>query len=51
MLSKSVWGDDVLALNGVDWKPYVQRIEQNPHAQRVLADRKAAALAAKAPRT
>ena len=48
MLSKSVWGDDILVTHGIDWRPYLQMLEQNPHAQRVLADRKAETQAAKA---
>jgi glutathione S-transferase len=41
MATKAVYGEDLLAAGGVDWKPYVQRIGQRPSAQRVTADRKA----------
>jgi glutathione S-transferase len=48
MLSKVVWGDDILAAHGFDWKPYAKLIETLPQAQRVTADRKAESAAAKA---
>jgi glutathione S-transferase len=41
MATKAVYGEDLLAAGGIDWKPYVQRIGQRPSAQRVTADRKA----------
>jgi glutathione S-transferase len=41
MATKAVFGQDLLAAGGVDWKPYVQRIGQRPSALRVTADRKA----------
>lgn len=41
MSSKIVYGEDLLAVAGIDWKTYVKRIEQRPAAQRVSADRKA----------
>lgn len=53
MASRAVYGSDLLAEAGVDWKPYVKFIEQRPAAQKVAADRKAdqqqrtAAIAAK----
>lgn len=42
MASKAVFGVDLLAEGGVDWKPYVQRVGERPSAQRVSADRKVA---------
>jgi glutathione S-transferase len=39
---KTVYGEDLIAAAGIDWKPYAQLIGQRPSAQRVLADRKAA---------
>jgi glutathione S-transferase len=39
--SKIVLGEDLLAVAGVDWKPYAKLIAQRPSAQRVDADRKA----------
>lgn len=39
--SKIVFGEDLLAAHGVDWKTYMKLIAQRPSAQRVDADRKA----------
>lgn len=39
--SKIVYGDDLLAAQGVDWKGYAKLIAARPSAQRVDADRKA----------
>lgn len=39
--SKIVYGEDLLAAHGVDWKGYCKLIAQRPSAQRVDADRKA----------
>lgn len=39
--SKLVYGEDLLAAGGVDWKPYAKLIAQRPSAQKVDADRKA----------
>jgi glutathione S-transferase len=39
--SKIVYGEDLLAAQGIDWKGYGQLIAQRPSAQRVDADRKA----------
>lgn len=39
--SKIVYGEDLLAAHGVDWKSYAKLIAQRPSAQRVDADRKA----------
>jgi glutathione S-transferase len=41
MASKRVYGEDLLAAAGIDWKPYSQLIGARPSAQKVLADRKA----------
>jgi glutathione S-transferase len=40
--SKIVYGEDLLATGGVDWKPYSQLVGARPSAQRMVADRKAA---------
>jgi len=40
MASKIVFGRDLLAEAGIDWKAYVRTVEQRPSAQRVTADRK-----------
>jgi glutathione S-transferase len=41
MATRAVYGEDLLAAAGVDWKPYVKRVGERPSAQRVTADRKA----------
>lgn len=41
MTSKLVLGEDLVAKHGIDWKAYVQFIEQRPSAQKVAADRRA----------
>ena len=41
LCTRAVWGEDLLAAGGVDWKPYVKLIAQRASAQRVDADRKA----------
>lgn len=38
--SKIIYGEDLLAVHGVDWKGYSQLIAQRPSAQRVDRDRK-----------
>lgn len=50
MATKTVFGEDLLAAGGVDWKAYVRIVGERPSAQKVSADRKAeqARLAAKA---
>lgn len=40
MASKAIYGEDLLAAVGVDWKPYIALLGQRPSAQRVTADRK-----------
>jgi glutathione S-transferase len=42
MACKAVYGTDLLAEAGVEWKPYVKLIADRPSVQRVDADRKAA---------
>ena len=41
MASKAVYGEDLLAAAGIDWKAYSKFIGQRPSAQRIAADRKA----------
>ena len=41
MATKRIYGEDLLAAAGVDWKPYSQLIGARPSAQKVLANRKA----------
>jgi glutathione S-transferase len=45
LATKAVYGEDVLAAGGIDWKPYSRLIGERPSAQRVVADRKAATAA------
>jgi len=42
MATKAIYGEDLLAAAGVDYKPYVKFIGERPAAQKVVADRKAA---------
>jgi glutathione S-transferase len=41
LASKLVFGVDLVAQAGIDWKGYVKLIDQRPSAQKVAADRKA----------
>ncbi len=41
LASKQIYGEDLVAAAGIDWKAYVKLIEQRPTAQKVTADRKA----------
>ncbi|AMO22455.1 glutathione S-transferase [Ramlibacter solisilvae] len=41
--TKTIYGEDLLLANGVDYKPYVKFIGERPAAQKVMADRKALA--------
>ncbi len=41
MATKIVWGEDLVAAHGIDWKAYGKLIAARPSAQRVDADRKA----------
>ena len=45
MATKAIYSEDVLISAGVDYKPYIKMIGERPAAQRVMADRKAAAAA------
>jgi glutathione S-transferase len=40
--TKMVFGEDLLAAGGIDWKPYSQLMGARPSAQKMVADRKAA---------
>jgi len=42
MATKAVYGEDLLAAAGIDYKTYVKFIGERPAAQKVVADRKAA---------
>jgi glutathione S-transferase len=52
--TRAVYGEDLVAAHGIDWKPYVKMLGERPSIQRVNADRKrdtealAAAAAARA---
>ncbi|MDQ2734990.1 MAG: glutathione S-transferase [Pseudomonadota bacterium] len=41
MATRSVYGEDLLAAAGIDWKAYVRYVGERPSAQKVAADRKA----------
>ena len=41
MATKIVYGEDLLAGGGIDWKPYSKLIGERPSAQKVTSDRKA----------
>ena len=41
MATKTVYGEDLLAAGGIDWKAYSQTIAERPSAVRITADRKA----------
>ncbi|WP_322043054.1 glutathione S-transferase [Paraburkholderia sp. J67] len=41
MATQKIYGRDMLAEAGVDWKAYVKAVGERPAAQRVAADRKA----------
>jgi glutathione S-transferase len=41
MATKAIYGDDLVAAAGIDWKAYVKLIGARPSAQKVAADRKA----------
>jgi len=40
MATKIIYGEDLLAAGGVDWKSYAKLIGERPHALKVAADRK-----------
>jgi glutathione S-transferase len=41
LATRIVYGEDLLAAGGIDWKAYVKVVGERPSAQRVTADRKA----------
>jgi len=41
MATRAVYGEDLLAAGGIDWKAYGKLVGERPSAQRVTADRKA----------
>ena len=41
MATKIIYGEDLLAAAGIDWKSYVKLVGERPSAQKVTADRKA----------
>ena len=46
LASKQIYGEDLLVAAGVDYKPYLKLVGERSSAQRVVADRKAATVAA-----
>lgn len=48
MATRAIYGEDLLAAHGVEWKTYTRFIGERPSAQKVTADRKADEAAAKA---
>jgi glutathione S-transferase len=42
LATKSVYGEDLIAAAGIEWKSYSKLIGERPSAQRVIADRKVA---------
>lgn len=41
MATRAVYGEDLLAAAGVDYKPYIKLIGERPSAQKIVEDRKA----------
>ena len=41
MATRAIYGEDLLAGAGIDWKPYVKSIGERASAPRITADRKA----------
>ena len=41
LTTKAIYGEDLMAAAGIDWKPYSKMIGERPSAQRVVSDRKA----------
>ena len=41
MATRAVYGEDLLAAAGIDWKPYSKLVGERASAQKVVADRKA----------
>lgn len=48
MATRAIYGEELLAAHGVDWKAYTRFIGERPSARKVTADRKADEAAAKA---
>lgn len=48
MATRVVYGEDLLAAHGIDWKTYTRFIGERPSARKVTADRKADEAATKA---
>jgi glutathione S-transferase len=42
MATKAIYGEDMLAASGVDYKPYIKLVAERASAQKVVADRKTA---------
>lgn len=42
MATKAIYGEDMLAAAGVEYKPYIKMVGERASAQKVVADRKAA---------
>jgi glutathione S-transferase len=42
LTTKAVYGEDLIAAAGIEWKAYSKLVGERPSAQRVIADRKAA---------
>jgi glutathione S-transferase len=42
MATKAIYGEDLLAAAGIDYKPYLKLVGERASAQKVVADRKAA---------
>jgi len=41
MATRAIYGEDLLAAAGIDWKPYSKLVNERASAQQVVADRKA----------
>jgi glutathione S-transferase len=48
MATKAIFGEDLLLVGGLDYKPYMKHIAERTSAQRINADMKTALLARKA---
>lgn len=42
LATKQIYGEDMIAAAGIDWKPYSKLVGERPSAQKMVADRKAA---------
>lgn len=45
MSTRAVYGEDLLAAAGIDYKPYIKLVAERASAQKIAADRKASAKA------